>query len=278
MLKQFLFVTFLSITIAACQQANNVVIDDSPLINTQLTYFDKDSIDIAPYIGTKTLPTISDSFQVEMSSSDTSVAGQFGHLTVMVQNDSGNVLTQVSFPQPSGNLIGGELSFSTTSVYVGNLTYTFTAYNNAGAPGSYTTKVVHMYNSKVEPPVIDTVIVPDSVQVNSTDPIFFDVYTKVHDPSGLSDISGVYFKTTNPDGSPAIGGTPLLMYDDGGASGAPGDDDKTANDGTFTLNIELSPLSANPPPQLGDYTFTFYAINRSGITSDSISHKITVYK
>ncbi|MFZ1081064.1 MAG: hypothetical protein WAO19_03975 [Candidatus Kryptoniota bacterium] len=270
-MKKLLFVFFLSIAIAACQKADNVVIDSSPLISAQLTYFDKDSIDIAAYIGTKNLPTISDSFQVTISSSD-----RFSHLAVMVQNDSSITLTEVSFSTLVGNSISGKFSFSPTSVYVSNLTYTFTAYNSDGTPGNYATKSVRLFNSAVIPPVIDSVIVPDSVQIplsTATDTVeTFALYAVVHDPAGLSDVEKVYFNVTKPDGTPSTG-NPFSMYDDGGASGAPGDVDLYANDGIYTLGISLYPSNA-----LGIYKFTFYAVNRSGVTSAPVSHNIKVYQ
>jgi hypothetical protein len=260
MLKKFLFVVFLSITIAACQKANDVVIDDSPLINAQLAYFDKDSIDIAAYTGTKNLPTISDSFQVNVSSTE-----HFSHLSVVVQNDSGNTLTQVSFLQLSGNLISGKFSFSPTSVYVGNLTYTFTAYNSAGSLGDYAIKVVRLFNSASNPPVVDSVSVPDSVQIAATDTIAFSLYAYVHDPNGLSDISDVYFNSTLPNGT--SGGQFQLSPQS-----------PIGNEGIYMLTIGLPPLSANNPPPLGTYKFTFYAVNRSGVTSAPVSHNIKVYQ
>lgn len=268
---KILFVIFLGFMAGACQKASNVVIDTSPLIDAQLTYFDKDSdndnIDVLPYLGTQKSLKISDSFQVSLSST-----ADLYDLAVVVQNDSGNVLAQVSFSKVSGNLIGGKFSYTPAPVYVGNLTYTFTAYNRDGAPGNYATKIVRLLNSSNNPPVLDTVIAADSVKIDTTKTTFVYFYAKVHDPFGLDDIAAVEFNTTLPDGS-SSSHNPFYMFDDGGASGDPTDADKVAHDGTFTYEGQLPP---NQP--VGTYTFTFFAVNRSGIASDSIAHKIKVYQ
>ena len=253
--------------VAACQKANNVVIDSSQIINAQLVAFvGKDSIDIAHYHAT-TPPSfvISDSFLVLLSS----VEG-FSNLTVSVTNDSGSLLTMQSFTSLHGDSIGSSFYFAPSSVYVGYLTYTFTAYNNDGASGNYATKMVRLFNSANSLPVIKNIIAPDSIESGST---VDTLYAVVQDPNGLSDIQGVYFDVTLPNGNPATG-NPHAMYDDGGASGVSnGDVDQKAGDGIYTLGISLSP--SNP---LGTYTFTFYAINRSGASSDSVSHEITIYR
>jgi len=268
MLKRILFLFFLALILGACQKANDVVIDSSPFVNAQLTWFDRDSsndkIDIAAYVNANKSLTIDDSFQVSVDP-----AQYFDHLSVVVQNDSGNAVAQVSYSKLSGNLIGGDFSFTLTSVYVGSITYSFTAYNKDGTPGSYATKVVELFNSTPSVPVIDSVSVPDSVRIDTakTTPIVLSAY--VHDPNGLSDISSVYFNSTLPDGNPDPD-NPFAMSLTS----------SNGNEGNYTLTVGLPPLSANNPnpPPLGTYTFTFYAVSRSGLSSGPVSHKITVHK
>ncbi|MCL4511591.1 MAG: hypothetical protein M1470_11035 [Bacteroidetes bacterium] len=267
-MKKTLFVLSLSLLIAACQKADNVIIDSSQPINVQLTYFDKDSIDIARYISnTSTKPTISDSFQVVLSSTQ-----NFAYLDVKVENDSGMTLNDVSYSTAAGRLVSGTITTAFSNVYVGDITYTFTAYNKQASPGDFAIKLVRLFNSKNQAPVIDSVSVPDSVQIDPTSNVVFNLYAFVHDAAGLSNIAKVYFNTTKPDGTPSSG-NPFMMYDDGGASGAPGDDDAVANNGTYTLAIQLPPGTA-----IGTYGFTFYAVDRSGLSSTPISRNIKVYK
>lgn len=261
------FVILLSLVAFACQKSSNVVIDNSQPINAQLTYFDKDSLNVAPYLGASPgKATISDSFRVKLSSTQ-----NFSYLEVTVQNDSGTVLNDVTYSNPLDSSISGSITTTIFNVYVGDITFTFTAYNNQSAPGNYSLKVVRLYDAKSQPPLIDSVSVPDSVQIDPASNVIFDLYAHVSDPSGLGNIARVYFNTTKPDGTPSTG-NPFLMYDDGGASQAPGDDDKVANDGTYTLAVQLPPSTT-----LGTYVFTFYAVDRSGVSSVPVSHSIKVY-
>ena len=233
----------------------------------QLKFFDRDSVDIAPYLsGTSSQKTISDSFQVGLSNDQ-----GFGYLGVKVVNDSGVVVSQLSFPSASNNTVSGTIAFTPPSFYVGNLIYTFTAFNTHGVAGNSATKLVRLYNSANLPPVIDSVIVPDSVQLDPTNTTLLDFYAIVHDPNGLNDIAKVYFNSVLPNGNPSSG-NPFVMYDDGGASGVIGDNDQVANDGTYTLQVKLPP---NAP--LGTFKFTFYAVDRSGTVSAPVTHNLKVY-
>ncbi len=269
-MKKVALIVFVSVALSACQKASNIVIDSSQqIVNaTHLTFAGKDSIDIASYINSHPPGlTITDTFHVTLNP-----VGGFSYLDVKVENDSTTILTEQSFSNLQGDSISGVLSFAPTSVYVGDLTYEFTPYGTNGTAGNYMVQTVHLYNSVTNPPVIDSVSVPDSIQVDPLYTVVADLYAKVQDPYGLTDISKVYFNSTRPDGTPATG-NPYLMYDDGGASGAGGDDDVVAHDGVYTLGIQLPPTTT-----LGTYTFTFYAVNRSGVSSAPVSHNIRVYK
>jgi len=268
-LKKALFVVFLCLTVAACQKANNIVVDSSNrIINaTGLVFVGSDSIDIASSINVHPPHLlIQDSFMVVLDSVD-----GFSYLDVKVENDSGTVLTEQSFASPRGNSVAGSFHFIPSSVYVGDLSYTFTPYNVDGAAGDYEVKTVHLFNSSTSPPVVDTVIAPDSIQVNEANTVLFSIYAKVTDPFGLSDLEIVYFNTKQPNGVPSQY-NPYHMFDDGGASGDITDNDLIANDGTFSFEGQLPPSTTT-----GTYTFTFYAVNRSGVTSIPVIHKITVY-
>ena len=266
-MKKIFFVLSLSLLIAACQKADDVVIDSSQPINAQLKFFDRDSLDIAPYLSSASpQKVISDSFQIGISN----VQG-FSYLQVSVVNDSGTVVGQLSFPSASNNTIAGTVAFTPPSFYVGDLIYTFTAFNLHGTAGNSATKLLKLYNSANLPPVIDSLIIPDSVQLDTTQITLIDLYAFVHDPNGLNDIARVYFNSVLPNGNPSSG-NPFGMYDDGGASGASSDNDQVANDGTYSLEVKLPP---NAP--LGTFKFTFYAVDRSGAVSVPVTHNIKVY-
>ncbi len=256
----------LALIFSACQKADNLVIDSSQPINAELTSFDRDSVDIAQYIGSQSL-TIGDDFVVKLSS----VEG-FGHLDAMVLNDSGTTLADVSFPTASGDLVSGTITISSSGVYVGDLAYTFTAYNVRGNAGNPTTKFVRLFNSKNHAPVVDSVQAPDSVSVDTLLTALIDIYAFVHDADGLNDIVKAYFNSTRPNGQ-LSNGNPFIMYDDGGASGAGGDADQVAHDGIYTLQIQLPPGTTT-----GTYKFTFFAVDRSGVSSSPLSINLKVYQ
>ena len=255
----------LGIAVASCQKANDGLVNVTQPVNAvQLQFIGPDSVDIADALKSShpTL-TLSDSFVVTLSS-----MSSFSYLQVQVQDDSGNVLYQNSFPSASANTVGGSFSYTSTGVDVGALNYTFTPFDNAGTAGNFIGRTVVLYNSAANPPIIDSVSVPDSVRVDSTNATLFDLYAYVYDKYGISDVKTVYFNSTLPNGSQSSG-NPFLM--NGPASIG-------QNSGTYSLRIQLPPLTASPPPQLGTFTFTFYAVNRSGISSSPLIHKITVYK
>ena len=266
-LKRVLFVFSTCLALSACQKANDLIIDNpQQIVNaTHLTFLGSDSIDIAGYHAT-TPPSfgISDTFTVTLSSTE-----GFSHLEVTVENDSSTVLYQQDYTSLEGNSISGNFSFFPASVYVGSLVYKFTPYDINGVAGNYIIQSVSLFNSSTTPPVIDSVTVPDSVQINPNYSVIVDLYAKVHDPYGLGNIAEVYFNSTKPDGTPATG-NPYLMYDDGGANGG---DDQIAGDGIYTLGITLPPTTTP-----GIYRFVFYAVNRSGVSSAPVSHNIKVYK
>ena len=274
MQKAFI-VLLLGFLVASCQKADNVVIDSSQPINiSALSFFDKDSLDIAQYVSNSSAQlSVKDSFRLSLTSSQ-----NFSDVILKVSNDSGDVIAQTTLSTLSGDSVSGSISFVPPSVYVGDLTYTFTAYNSRGAQGNSLTKLLRFFNSNNHSPVIDSVAVPDSIQVDPTLYTSIDLFAFSHDPDGLNDIKKVYFNSTLPTGVQSKS-NPFLMYDDGGAAGLNiGDDDAVAGDGTYTLRIQLPPLSSNPPPVLGVYKFTFYAVDRSNATSVPFSQSIKVYR
>ncbi len=268
-MRKLFLVLLLGLSVSACQKSSNIVIDSSAPINAQLTYFDRDSMNISQYLKNSSLKvTLSDSFQVLLSSTN-----GFSYLDVQLQNDSGVVLNEATFTDHSGNVVSGTISTTLSSIYVGSLNYVFTAYDLQGAPGNYATRQLKLFNAADLGPVIDSVSMPDSLILPQANSIVFDIYAYVTDVSGLSDVAKVYFDVVKPDGNPSTG-NPFMMYDDGGAAGIQvGDDDKVAHDGTYTLSVQLPSGTA-----LGTYVFTFHAVDRSGVASAPVSHTIKVYQ
>ncbi len=272
-MKRVLLLILLSLFVSACQKASNAVIDNSRLINPQLTYFSGDSVDIASYINNDSSQLVlTDSFRVNVD-----YPQGFSYLMVNVQNDSNNTIASNRYKTIVDSTISGTITVAPPSVYVGDLTYTFTPYNQIAEPGNSVSAILRLYNSKNLPPMIDSVSVPDSIQVKDSTATLIYLYATASDPNGLNDIKYVYFDTYKPNGQ-ASTGNPFYMYDDGGASGNPADGDSVANDGVYTLIVQLPALVAPTPPALGTYVFTFYAEDRSGAISKPVSHDIKVYK
>jgi len=219
-LRKILLAVVLSLTVSACQKASDIVIDNTAIVNPQLTYFSGDSVDIARYINNHSLQLqMSDSFRIVVSD-----PSAFSYIDVNVTNDSGSTIASDRFSAISDSTVGGVIYFVPQSVYVGDLTYTFTPYNQVGAAGNSISSIVRLYNSQNHPPVVDSVTAPDSVQVQDSSAILFTIYATASDPDGINDLKTVYFDTYKPDGSPSKG-NPFPMYDDGGASGNPADAD-----------------------------------------------------
>ncbi len=118
------------------------------------------------------------------------------------------------------------------------------------------------------PPVLSNLIAPDTLQLGSS-AVTAKLSVKAEDANGLNDIAMVYFQTYRPDGSTS--GTKFQMYDDGGSASNPPSGDETANDGIFTLTIQMP--STTPK---GTWRFEFEAIDRSDAQSNKIIHHIVV--
>lgn len=114
-------------------------------------------------------------------------------------------------------------------------------------------------------PVLSGLDAPDTLTLaNETQLLTLRI--KATDSDGLSDIARVIFNSYKPGGS-ASGGNPFQMYDDGAASHG----DLAAGDGTYSLIITL-PSTTQP----GTYRFEFQAFDRSGESSATVIHRITV--
>lgn len=131
-------------------------------------------------------------------------------------------------------------------------------------------------------PAITTILMPDSLtlgQIPSPDSSFL-VGVSVADSDGIDDIENVYFYSRKPDGSMGNCGVPAELHDDGSLNVIFQPDyrsgDLVAGDGIFSLRIALRTRFRNncPPPdsidtQRGNYTFTFFATDKSDAISDS---------
>ncbi len=122
-----------------------------------------------------------------------------------------------------------------------------------------------------EPPVIEDVALPERVTrpAPGEDPVLIPIVATVSDPDGLANIARVEMQVL------PIGSVILQLCDDGGEGACnPGfgsSGDETAGDGRFTITLQLD--SSNAP---GETTFEFRAIDRAGLTSETVTRTITV--
>ena len=111
-----------------------------------------------------------------------------------------------------------------------------------------------------QPPIIDEVIAPDSIQRPDEGTAELQIVAVVSDPDGVSNVSNVLFWNVNSPNNT------FSLFDDGIQGG-----DEIAGDGRFTLTIVISSTNA-----LGTNTFAFQATDRSGLQSDIVTKDITV--
>lgn len=111
-----------------------------------------------------------------------------------------------------------------------------------------------------EPPVIEEIIGPDTIQRPASGTAQEQLVAVVSDPDGISNIANVLFWNVE---SPA---NTFSLFDDGQQGG-----DEVAGDGRFTVTIVISSTNAT-----GTNTFAFQATDRSGLTSEIVEKDITV--
>ena len=201
----------------------------------------------------------------------------------MLYNGSSIFLDPVVLANDGNVQVNGD-DFASDSVYSlkidssfaagkqGVYTMVFSASDEFGSESNVIQNEIQIEN---EPPFISDLSAPSSIDLPTGQQIVTALITlKVNDSQGLTDIDSVYFNSIKPDGSPA-NGNPFIMLD----NGIPFDinnfvvarGDEIANDGTFSITILLD--SSN---DVGVYEFTFWARDRAGHRSNSITHNIEV--
>ncbi len=112
-----------------------------------------------------------------------------------------------------------------------------------------------------EPPVIEAVEAPDTVQRPAAgEQTLVEIVAVVSDPDGLANISRVVLWNT------AAPADRFDLFDDGINGG-----DETAGDGRYTITVQVA--SDNVP---GPRVFAFQAIDRAGFESNVVEKTITI--
>jgi hypothetical protein len=118
-------------------------------------------------------------------------------------------------------------------------------------------------NAKNQAPVLSNFhsTIADSIVVVNDVPFVYTVTAS--DPNGASDISKVY--TIVHQANPSAPVLNLTLYDDGTHG------DKTANDGIYSIGLTFGPDNTK-----GTYRFDFYAVDRLGAVSNTLTHYQTL--
>ncbi len=111
-------------------------------------------------------------------------------------------------------------------------------------------------------PQLSGLVVPDTIGRPTSGSSYFKFTVFASDSDGYRDIHQVFLRLIAPTISNIV-----QMYDNGDAFS--GDD--VAGDGTFSVIVQIDPSNT-----LGDKTFLFQAMDKSGALSDSLIHKITI--
>ena len=118
-----------------------------------------------------------------------------------------------------------------------------------------------------EKPIITKIDMPDSLKrpegVETTARL---IRVWVTDAQGQADIDSVYFYSRKPDGELANDGNSIPLRDDGQAG------DEIAGDGIYSFLMYISSGAF-----IGTYKFYFYARDKAGNISDSVTRNLEVY-
>ena len=211
-----------------------------------------------------------DSTQVQSGAVDIQV-----DVSVQV-TDSDSELDRVVFVLRSPEQTQDALAFhflesSAANQYAGSFSITF----DTGLTGNYLVEVYAVDSDNLlsnralgtlsfvndgQPPVIDEVIAPATIQRPATGTQQEQLVAVVSDPDGVSNVANVVFwNVNNPTAT-------FSLFDDGDQGG-----DEVAGDGRFTVTIVISSTNAT-----GTNTFAFQATDRSGLKSEIIRVDITV--
>ncbi len=198
-------------------------------------------------------------------------------LQVRVQaTDSDDAIQRVVIALRPPVLEGDALLFGTVPAEPGNtFAGTYTVEFDTGLIGTYTIELYavdeqELLSNKVlgtfellsegNPPVIESIDAPDTIQRPETGTSLIQLVAVVSDPDGLSNIANVVFwNVTNPQAR-------IGLFDDGEQGG-----DEVADDGRYTVTIQIDNTAAP-----GVNRFAFQATDRSGLRSEIVTKEITV--
>jgi len=138
---------------------------------------------------------------------------------------------------------------------VGNYSIEFLAQNNSQLYSNLITSSVNVINTAVQPPVIVSTNLPDSVVRPAIDSTLLTISVTVNDPDGLCDIKDVTFVTTRPNG---IVFPPIPMFNNG--------------NGQFIFSNYVR--ASSDPTSYGYFKYSFTARDNSNLLSVPVTDSI----
>jgi hypothetical protein len=189
----------------------------------------------------------------------------------MIDNSNGAVIRESTFSQfnEATRRWSHIVSLATTTTVVKD--YTIHAWISSEnetilskAQGTFS-----IFGFSTSPPEILWVDNPDSVRIPDAGTVDFSFFANVVHPDGQSNISEVLLALSDGSGN-ALTGSPFEMFDDGRLEDS---GDLVAGDSVFTRRFSIGP--GNQPDNL---TVRYYALDRFGVSSDTLTSSLTIWR
>ncbi|MCH8556522.1 MAG: hypothetical protein LAT84_01810 [Balneolia bacterium] len=167
----------------------------------------------------------------------------------------------------NNNTVVGSFTFTVPSNTFQDFTiYVFDETEGGRVSSTFQTQL-QLQGFTTQPPQILSFTFPSVVQipVEGFQPIRFE--TEVEHPQGQAQIQTVFLALFDTAGN-QLGGEPFTMLDDGDEGGS---GDLEEGDGIFTRTLEIGPNN-----QPDTYEVLTWAIDRQGLSSDTLSSTLTI--
>ena len=237
--------------------------DDNSVIDPVLYFPVIDSVFITPQVFDST--RINMSLNAKVTSVD-----PVSSVKAKITDPNNNLLVEVDL-SPNGEFYSYQLDYIFSCKVVGVYKIEFNALTTSGLNSNVVTNTFNVTNSHSIKPTISIIYSPDSLlrpTGSELVPAFLQV--QVNDPDGICDIDWTRFYAVNPNGIPNPS-NPFTMYDNGDPN--PPFSDTVGNDGKYSLTIYIGSGAT-----IGDYSFKFFAKDRSDLTSDTLLKLINVHQ
>lgn len=192
---------------------------------------------------------------------------------IVYSSDGSKILSGLMYDNGNaqyGDVVAGDNIYSAKILFkqtypngTYNIYYYISGIEKSSKPAAIQSFIYNNHQD-AKPPVLSNLVMPDSIYEKTE----FTFHVTADDPNGLSDVKYVLFKGYRPDGSVMTnrtGDTLFSMNDFGDAPFG----DAVAGDGIFSYKNMFDTGS-----QKGIRKFEFFAVDRTGLISNVITHYI----